>query len=107
MQSGPQYDEALLARLSDNTPVNGGVAIHGGDNEKDAYYDQAVEYAIELGKISASLIQRRFKVGFNRGASILDMMERNGIVGPINGSKPREVLVSSLDELQNDDTSEE
>lgn len=107
MQSGPQYDETLLARLSDNTPVNGGVAIHGGDNEKDAYYDQAVEYAIELGKISASLIQRRFKVGFNRGASILDMMERNGIVGPINGSKPREVLVSSLDELQNDDTSEE
>lgn len=107
MQSGPQYDETLLARLSDNTPINGGVAIHGGDNEKDAYYDQAVEYAIELGKISASLIQRRFKVGFNRGASILDMMERNGIVGPINGSKPREVLVSSLDELQNDDTSEE
>ena len=107
MQSGPQYDEALLARLSDNTPVNGGIAIHGGDNEKDAYYDQAVEYAIELGKISASLIQRRFRVGFNRGASMLDMMERNGIVGPQNGSKPREVLVSSLDELQSDEVSEE
>ena len=107
MQSGPQYDETLLARLSDNTPTNGGIAIQGMNNDKDVYYDQAVEYAIELGKISASLIQRRFKVGFNRGASILDMMERNGIVGPINGSKPREVLISSLDELQNDDTSEE
>lgn len=107
MQSGPQYDETLLARLSDNTPTNGGIAIQGMNNNKDVYYDQAVEYAIELGKISASLIQRRFKVGFNRGASILDMMERNGIVGPQNGSKPREVLVSSLDELQSDETSEE
>ena len=59
------------------------------------------DFAIETGKISASLVQRRFKVGYNRAARIIDLLEERGIIGPQNGSKPREVLVkleSSEDE---------
>ena len=56
-------------------------------------YNEVVEFAIETGKISASLIQRRFRFGYNRAARMIDLLEARGIVGPQNGSKPREVLV--------------
>lgn len=59
----------------------------------DPLYDQVVEFAVQTGKVSASLLQRRFKVGYNRAARIVDLLEERGIVGPQNGSKPREVLV--------------
>jgi len=59
----------------------------------DPLYDQIVEFSIQTGKVSASLLQRRFKVGYNRAARIVDLLEERGIVGPQNGSKPREVLV--------------
>lgn len=59
----------------------------------DPLYDQIVEFAIQTGKVSASLLQRRFKVGYNRAARIVDLLEERGIVGPANGSKPREVLI--------------
>jgi len=69
----------------------------GEGMEKEEYddplYDQVVEFAVQTGKISASLLQRRFKVGYNRAARIVDLLEERGIVGPQNGSKPREVLV--------------
>ena len=48
---------------------------------------------METGKISASLIQRRFRLGYNRAARIIDLLEERGVIGPQNGSKPREVLV--------------
>ena len=56
-------------------------------------YNEVVEFAIETGKISASLIQRRFRFGYNRAARMVYLLESRGIVGPQNGSKPREVLV--------------
>lgn len=61
--------------------------------EDDAAYNEVVEFAIQTGKISASLIQRRFRFGYNRAARLMDLLESRGIVGPQNGSKPREVLV--------------
>ena len=48
---------------------------------------------MEFGKISASLIQRKYRIGYNRAARIVDLLEERGIIGPQNGSKPREVLV--------------
>ena len=79
------YDDAIENHLA------------GADMEKEEYddplYDQIVEFAVQTGKISASLLQRRFKVGYNRAARIVDLLEERGIVGPQNGSKPREVLV--------------
>ena len=59
----------------------------------DPLYDQIVDFAISSGKISASLIQRRFRVGFSRAARIIDLLEERGIIGPQNGSKPREVII--------------
>ena len=52
-----------------------------------------MDFAIQTGKISASLIQRRFRWGYNRAARMMDLLEARGIVGPQNGSKPREVLI--------------
>ena len=70
-----------------------------GDSEDDLYND-VVEFVISSQKASASLIQRKFKVGYNRAARLVDILEERGIIGPQNGSKPREVLVqmSSIDE---------
>ena len=56
-------------------------------------YDEIVEFIIEQGKASASLLQRRFRFGYNRAASIMDKLFESGIIGPPNGSKQREVLV--------------
>ncbi len=68
----------------------------GGGNGEDGYddpmYNEVVEFAMMTGKISASLIQRKFRFGFNRAARMIDLLEARGIVGPQNGSKPREVL---------------
>ncbi len=65
----------------------------GVDGYDDPMYDEIVEFAVQTGKISASLIQRKFRFGFNRAARMIDLLEARGIVGPQNGSKPREVLV--------------
>lgn len=58
-------------------------------------YKEILEFTIETGKISASLIQRRFRLGYDRAARIVDLLEEEGIIGPQNGSKPREVLVGT------------
>lgn len=63
------------------------------DGSDDPYYDKVKEFAIINGKISTSLVQRRFKIGYNRAANIIDKLYERGIIGPQNGSKPREVLV--------------
>ena len=64
------------------------------DFSKDPMYKEIVEFATETGKISASLIQRRFKLGYNRAARLVDLLEDDGIIGPQMGSMPRDVLVS-------------
>ena len=58
-------------------------------------YDEAVRIVVEIGKASTSTLQRRLRLGYGRAARLIDMMERDGIVGPADGSKPREVLKRS------------
>ena len=89
-QAIAKYDSAF-ENVSQNTSSGSGNSAVGGDDD-DAYND-VVEFAIQTGKISASLIQRRFRFGYNRAARMMDLLEARGIVGPQNGSKPREVLV--------------
>lgn len=71
--------------------------LAGTNSEKEEYedplYNEIVDFAIKTGKVSASLLQRRFRLGYNRAARIVDLLEERGIIGPPNGSKPREVLV--------------
>lgn len=100
MQSGPQYDDTLLARLSDEGPANGGIAVPGaGGGSSDPMYQRAVQTVIEQNRCSTSFLQRRLGIGFSRASRIVDEMEENGVVGPSNGSKPREVLISSIDDI--------
>lgn len=67
----------------------------------DPLYNEIVDFVVTSGKASASLLQRRFKLGYNRAARIVDLLEERGIIGPPNGSKPREVLVK-LEEQEQD-----
>ncbi len=83
-----KYDEELV-----NSKPNTSSGSSNSDGGDDPMYNEVVEFAIETGKISASLLQRRFRFGYNRAARIVDLLESRGIVGPQNGSKPREVLV--------------
>jgi len=72
---------------------NGGDPGEGGGGDGyDPMYDQALEFVMDQGKASISLIQRRFRIGFNRAARIIEQMERDGLLGPQDGSKPRAVL---------------
>ena len=75
------------------------------DND-DPLYNEIVEFVVTSGKASASLLQRRFKLGYNRAARIIDLLEERGIIGPQNGSKPREVLVSFDDDGDDDEDDE-
>ena len=91
-QAQVKYNEEFSNQESPHTSSSGSSNsdTDGGD---DPMYNEVVEFAIETGKISASLIQRRFRFGYNRAARMVDLLESRGIVGPQNGSKPREVLV--------------
>ncbi len=63
------------------------------DEEYDELYDEAVAFICDSGKASSSMIQRRFKIGYNRAARIIDVMEQEGVIGPADGARPRQVLV--------------
>lgn len=88
-QGTPKYDLRISAteegEESDAPPV-----------EYDEKYDEAVEMAISKGKISTSMLQRHLGIGYNRAANIVETMEREGVVGPADGARPREVLVGQL-----------
>ena len=88
------YDESLTVDKSvDSTSSTSGDDYASSDEYDDPIYNEVVDFAVSAGKISASLIQRKFRLGYNRAARIVDLLEERGIIGPPNGSKPREVLV--------------
>lgn len=64
-----------------------------GDLDDDQLYQQALQVVVESRKASASLLQRRLKLGYARAARLLDLMEQNGVIGPVNGAKPREIYI--------------
>ena len=88
----PKFDEKFMNLENKN---NDSSSDHGNieSREKDVLYDEILSYAIRMGQISASLIQRKYSIGYNRAARIMDLFEERGIVGPAKGSKPRDVLV--------------
>ncbi len=91
----PKYNEKFtnLDSASSSEGNYSGVASGNGGGVKDVLYDEILNYAIRMGQISASLIQRKYSIGYNRAARIMDQFEEQGIVGPAKGSKPRDVLV--------------
>ena len=94
-QQKAQYDDSLMNLEAVDTSSNSsGLAdMSGTTDEDDPLYNDIVQFVIDTQKASASLIQRKFKLGYNRAARIVDLLEERGIIGPQNGSKPREVLV--------------
>ncbi len=93
-QQKAEYDQAFM-NLSGDSEKSASQKEDMAQAEEydDPLYNEIVEFVIETGKASASLLQRRFKLGYNRAARIIDLLEERGIIGPPNGSKPREVLV--------------
>ena len=90
------YDERFQSTANEGPGgSSNGIGSGPGGTDDDPLYNEIFEFAMESGKISASLIQRRFRLGYNRAARIIDLMEERGVIGPQNGSKPREVLASS------------
>jgi S-DNA-T family DNA segregation ATPase FtsK/SpoIIIE len=89
-QATPEYDETFLM----TPPAEGEEADDAEvlEGEQDPMYEDAVRVVVEMGKASTSTLQRRLRLGYGRAARILDIMQRDGIIGPPDGSKPREVL---------------
>jgi S-DNA-T family DNA segregation ATPase FtsK/SpoIIIE len=91
-QKTPEYDSAVVKAIA---------------KEKDAFdaedyderYDDALALITKTGQASISMIQRHLRIGYNRAARIIEMMEKEGIVGPSDGAKPREVLVKGYDDI--------
>ncbi len=94
-QQKANYDHSLTEDRSEASSDAGKYddGYESADEYDDPLYNDIVDFAIEFGKISASLIQRKYRIGYNRAARIVDLLEERGIIGPQNGSKPREVLV--------------
>jgi S-DNA-T family DNA segregation ATPase FtsK/SpoIIIE len=91
-QKGPEYDEKITEAPAKEE--------NDKDNEEyDEHYDAAVALVSKTRKASISMIQRHLRIGYNRAARIIELMESQGIVGPADGAKPREVLVGNYNEI--------
>ena len=89
-QGHPEYDESIL-HVPEPEPD-----ADGNEQPKDELFDKAVEIIADAQKVSVSFIQRKLSIGYNRAARMVEQMEEEGMVGPPNGSKPREVLIKDL-----------
>lgn len=90
----PRYSEKFTNLETNNSSSSfGGAASNANSENKDVLYNEILDYAVRMGQISASLIQRKYSIGYNRAARIIDQFEEEGIVGPAKGSKPRDVLI--------------
>jgi S-DNA-T family DNA segregation ATPase FtsK/SpoIIIE len=89
-QAQPDYDKSFL--MAPPAEDEAEAAEEEFDGAEDPMYHDAVRVCLEMGKASTSTLQRRLRLGYGRAARILDMMQREGIIGPPDGSKPREVL---------------
>jgi S-DNA-T family DNA segregation ATPase FtsK/SpoIIIE len=91
-QAQAQYEQQFLEAPKEEKISVDGDDGSGGDDEHDELYQDAVRLVIEFGKASTSLLQRRLRIGYGRAAHLIDLMEKDGIVGAADGPKPREVL---------------
>lgn len=108
MQAPAQYNEEIISQ-----PVQlngrGSIIMDADSGSDDTMFMDAVKCVIEGGKASTSYLQRRLRIGYSRAARLMEEMEEQGIIGPADGSRPREVLISSLDALNggSDDSANE
>lgn len=97
MQRPPQYDDEIVAQP---VQLNGkGGIVMDMDGAGDSEFQDAVRVVVDSGKASTSLLQRRLRIGYSKASRIMDMMEEQGIIGPADGARPRDVLITSMDEI--------
>jgi S-DNA-T family DNA segregation ATPase FtsK/SpoIIIE len=101
MQRPPQYDDEVVSQPVQLNGKGGIVAdlTHANDSSDDDLWKDAVQVVIDNRKASTSLLQRRLRIGYGRASRLIDQMEEQGIVGSADGSKPRDVLVSSIGDV--------
>ena len=87
----PEYIDDEIFVDDEDSDEDGQMSLFN-DGADDPLYDKALDIVIQAGKASASYIQRRLSIGYNRAARLVELMEERGIVGPANGSKPREII---------------
>ena len=100
-QRPAEYDDEVVSQQVQLNGKGGIVADYGANEADDDMFRDAVSVVIEAGKASTSMLQRRLRIGYGRAARLIETMEEQGIVGSADGSRPREVLVSSADEVFN------
>jgi S-DNA-T family DNA segregation ATPase FtsK/SpoIIIE len=94
-QGKPVYDESILKPRDEDSEGGGGEE----DELSDELYDQALATVSEMRAVSISMLQRKMRIGYNRAARMIERMERDGVVGPADGAKPREVLIRGVGEM--------
>ncbi len=95
-QGKPVYDESILKPREEDGEDGGGAAE---EEYADEMYDQCLALVSDMRQVSVSMLQRKLRLGYNRAARIIERMEREGVVGPANGSKPRDVLIRPVGEM--------
>ena len=98
MQSAPHYNDEIVSQPVQLNGKGGVVMDMNGEGGDDMFKD-AVRVVVESRKASTSLLQRKLRIGYARAARIIEEMEEQGIIGPADGSRPREVLIGSMDEV--------
>jgi S-DNA-T family DNA segregation ATPase FtsK/SpoIIIE len=91
-QGEAEYEKKFLEAPKEEASNAEGGAGEDGDDVHDELFEDAVRLVLDFGKASTSLLQRRLRIGYGRAAHLIDLMERDGIVGAADGPKPREVL---------------
>lgn len=98
---GNTYDNGIEEKIKTmQTPGGAGCSLGGGSSNVDEYFADAGKFVIEKDKASIGMLQRVFKIGFNRAARIVDQLEEAGVVGAEEGTKPRKVLMS-MEQFEN------
>jgi len=92
-QGKPVYDDSILR------PRDSEADAASDDDLTDELYDQALSVIGEMRQVSISMLQRKMRIGYNRAARMIERMEREGLVGPADGAKPRDVLIRPVGEM--------
>lgn len=102
MQQAPNYNDEIISQPVQLGGKHGGVVVGDSLEADDDMWRDAVAVVVDSGKASTSLLQRRLRIGYGRAARIIESMEEQGIVAASDGNRPREVLVTSVDEVFSD-----
>ncbi len=97
-QGEPEYNDIAIKMVSNLSSDDSASSMGGDSSDFDELYDEILDWATSMKEVSASLIQRKYRIGYPRAARLIETMEGEGVIGPANGSKPRQVLANSYDQ---------